>query len=46
VAARPEERVPSVRDVRLALAEIHDAAGWTRADAAAFWRAASADGMG
>lgn len=40
MAGRPEERVPSARDLRLALAEIHDRAAWTRADAAAFWRAA------
>jgi hypothetical protein len=32
--------VSSARDLRLALAGIHGRAAWTRADAAAFWRAA------
>jgi serine/threonine-protein kinase len=40
MAVRPDDRVPSARDLRLALAELHDPAAWTRADAAAFWRAA------
>jgi serine/threonine-protein kinase len=40
VAVQPEERVSSARDLRLALAGIHGRAAWTRADAAAFWRAA------
>ena len=40
MAGRPEERVPSACDLRLALAGVHDRAAWTRADAAAFWRAA------
>jgi hypothetical protein len=40
MAVRPDDRVPSARDLRLALAELLDPAAWTRADAAAFWRAA------
>jgi serine/threonine-protein kinase len=44
MAVRPEERVSSARDLRLALAEIHDRAAWTRADAAAFWRATGVGG--
>ena len=40
MAVRPDERLPSARDRRLALAELHDPAPWTRADAAAFWRRA------
>jgi len=39
MAVGPDDRVQSARDLRLALTELHDVGGWTRADAVAFWRA-------
>ena len=37
LARRPEERVQSARELREALAALHDPAAWTRADAERFW---------
>ncbi len=46
MAARPDERVQSTRDLRLALSQLHETASWTRADAAASWRSAGLGGPG
>ena len=37
LARLPEERVQSAREMREALAALHDPAAWTRADAERFW---------
>ena len=46
MAVRPDERVQSARDLRLALSELHEPVSWTRADAAASWRSAGLGGPG
>ena len=46
MAVQPEERVPSAHALRLALAGVQEPAAWTRADAAAFWRAAATGSPG
>jgi serine/threonine-protein kinase len=46
MAVRPDERVQSARDLRLALSQLHETASWTRADAAASWRSAGLGGPG